>query len=89
MQKTLAGLKRYHDTFREAQKNDPEAAQRMYDQQRMYIDGYLLTTRYRSALGRLKGTVGKQGADDRKTLEEIRRLRKEWSQQMEELSEKK
>jgi hypothetical protein len=89
MQNTLSNLKRYYDAFVEMQKSDPEEAQRMYERQRERLDGYRTTSIYRSALNRLKKVLGKQGVDDRKTLEEIRRLRKEWSQQMEELSEKK
>jgi hypothetical protein len=89
LKKTLAGLKRYHDTYREAQQNDPEAARRLYEQQRMYIDGYQLTSRYRSAINRLKKTLGKNGSDDEAIMKEIRRLRSEWRGQMDELEKKK
>jgi hypothetical protein len=89
LKKTLAGLKRYEDSYREALQNDAAAAERMLDQQRMYIEGYQLTSRYRSAINRLKKAVGQEGVNDKETLEEIRRLRKEWADEMEELTKKK
>lgn len=73
----------------EALQNDAAAAERMLDQQRMYIEGYQLTSRYRSAINRLKKAVGQEGVNDKETLEEIRRLRKEWADEMEELTKKK
>jgi hypothetical protein len=89
LKKTLAGLKKYQDNFNAAQQSDPEAAQRMYAEKQMYLQGYKLTARYRSAINRLKKTLGKDGLDDEATMKEIRRLRSEWSRQMEDLSIKK
>jgi hypothetical protein len=89
LKKTLAGLKKYQDNFNAAQQSDPEVAQRMYAEKQMYLQGYKLTARYRSAINRLKKTLGKDGLDDEATMKEIRRLRSEWSRQMEDLSIKK
>jgi hypothetical protein len=89
LKKTMAGLKQYQDRYKEAQQNDPEAAQRMYSEKQMYLQGYNLTTRYRSAINRLKKTLGQKGGDDKATMEQIRNLRQTWNEQMEALGVKK
>jgi hypothetical protein len=89
LKKTLAGLKKYHDSFTEARKNDPEAAARMYEQQKKYIEGYQVTARYRMALNRLKKAMGQPGADQKALMEQIRSLRREWRETLDDMNERK
>lgn len=75
MKKAISGLKRYYDDYKSLNGEDKEAAQRMYSEKKRYIDGYMIATRYRSAISRLKKGLGK--GDDEAVMRKIRELRKE------------
>lgn len=75
MKKAISGLKRYYDDYKSLNGEDKDAAQRMYSEKKRYIDGYMIATRYRSAISRLKKGLGK--GDDEAVMRKIRELRKE------------
>lgn len=75
MKKAISGLKRYYDDYKSLNGEDKDAAQRMYREKKRYIDGYMIATRYRSAISRLKKGLGK--GDDEAVMRKIRELRKE------------
>ena len=83
MKKNAAGLKVYYQDYTALQETNPVAAARMLREKAKFIEGYHLTTRYRSALNRLKSTLG-QGKDS-EIMKKIRALRQEYFQEMDNL----
>lgn len=78
MKKNAAGLKKYYQDYTGLAAEDPEAAKLMYAEKRKYIEGYVVTTKYRSAINKLKKALTREGADSVLILKEIRKLRKEY-----------
>lgn len=78
MKKNAAGLKKYYQDYAGLAAENKEAAERMLQEKRMYIEGYVVTTKYRSAINKLKKALTREGADEQTILKEIRTLRKEY-----------
>ena len=78
MKMNAAGLKKYYQDYTGLAAEDPESAKRMYQQKRKYIEGYAVTTKYRSAINKLKKALTREGVDEDKIIKEIRKLRKEY-----------
>jgi hypothetical protein len=88
LRKTLAGLKRYNDSFTALQQTDPAAAQRMADEKRKFLEGYEITSKARSAISRLKRELGKPGVDEQEVMKEIRQTRADWRSAMDDIDKK-
>ena len=82
MKKTIAGLKPYYDDYKSLVTEDADAARRMYNEKKRYIEGYQKAIRYRNAISKLKKTLGK-GKDDG-VMDKIRDLRKKMFQSLDE-----
>jgi hypothetical protein len=82
LRKTLAGLKKYHDDFTALQQDDPEAAQRMAKEKGKFLRGYKMTVKARSAMSRMKRSLGQPNVDDEKVMDNIRQLREQWKEAM-------
>ena len=78
MKMNAAGLKKYYQDYTGLAAEDPESAKRMYQEKRKYIEGYAVTTKYRSAINKLKKALTREGVDEDKIIKEIRKLRKEY-----------
>lgn len=75
LKKTISGLKKYYTDYTELASSDVEAAKRMLREKRMYIEGYQLATKYRTAITKLKKRMGH--GEDPEIMKEIRRVRQE------------
>jgi hypothetical protein len=82
LRKTLAGLKKYHDDFTSLQQDNPEAAQRMAKEKGKFLRGYEMTVKARSAMSRMKRSLGQPNVDDEKVMDNIRQLREQWKEAM-------
>ena len=85
LKKTISGLKKYYTDYTELLSVDAEAARRMLTDKRIYIQGYQLATKYRTALTKLKKQMGH--GRDVEIMAEIRRLRSECFEKLGELAE--
>jgi hypothetical protein len=88
LSKTLAGLKRYNDSFTALQQTDPAAAQRMAEEKRKFLEGYEITSKARSAITRLKRELGKPGVDGQEVMDEIRQTRADWRSAMDDIDKR-
>lgn len=86
MKKNAAGLKKYYQDYVELGNKDAAAAARMLQDKRKFIEGYSVTTRYRNAMNKLKKALSDDRNQDKgRTLNDIRRLRKEYFDKMQQL----
>lgn len=86
MKKNAAGLKKYYQDYTELMMEDPVSGRRMLQEKRKFIEGYQLTTKYRSAINKAKKAMkedNRLGTDQ--IMKEVRRLRKEYFKKMDEM----
>lgn len=83
LKKNAAGLKPYYRDYAELAGSNPEAAERMLREKGRFIQGYRITTAYRSRLSKLKKKLEKE--QDSKVMDEIRKLRKAYFDEMDKL----
>lgn len=88
MKKTQAGLKKYHQDYTELMMENPAAGQRMLKEKRKYIEGYVLTTKYRSAINKIKKAMKEGRIETNKGMEEIRKMRREYFDTLDKLEMK-
>jgi hypothetical protein len=88
MKKTQAGLKKYHQDYTELMMENPAAGQRMLKEKRKYIEGYVLTTKYRSAINKIKKAMKEGRIETNKGMEEIRKMRREYFETLDKLEMK-
>jgi len=85
MKKNAAGLKKYYQDYTELMTTQPEAGRRMLDEKRKFIEGYVLTTKSRTAINRVKKAMLDGRIETEQGMKEIRRLRKEYFSRMDEM----
>ena len=85
MKKNAAGLKKYHQDYTELMVENPTAGRRMMEEKGKYLEGYVLTTRYRNAINKIKKAMKEGRVEANQGMNEIRRLRKEYFDAMDDL----
>lgn len=83
MKKNATGLKAYYQDYAELAGSNPDAAKRMLTEKGKFIQGYRLTTTFRSRINKLKKMLGKD--QDEKIMSEIRKTRKKYFEEMDKL----
>ena len=85
MKKNAAGLKKYYQDYTELVTSQPEAGRRMLEEKRKFIEGYMLTTKTRTAINRVKKAMLNGRIEADAGMQEIRRLRREYFERMDEM----
>lgn len=85
MKKNAAGLKKYYQDYTELVTSQPEAGRRMLEEKRKFIEGYMLTTKTRTAINRVKKAMKDGRIEADAGMQEIRRLRREYFERMDEM----
>lgn len=88
MKKTQAGLKKYHQDYTELMMENPSAGQRMLKEKRKFIEGYVMTSKYRNAINKVKKAMKDGRIEANKGMEEIRKIRREYFENLDKLEVK-
>ena len=88
MKKIQAGLKKYHQDYTELMMENPEAGQRMLRDKQKYIQGYVLTTRVRGAINKVKRAMKAGRVEADQGLKKIRELTREYFDELDKLEVK-
>ena len=88
MKKTQAGLKKYHQDYTELMMENPAAGQRMLKEKRKFIEGYVMTSKYRNAINKVKKAMKDGRIESNKGMEEIRKIRREYFENLDKLEVK-
>ena len=88
MKKTQAGLKKYHQDYTELMMENPAAGQRMLKEKRKFIEGYVMTSKYRNAINKVKKAMKDGRIEANKGMEEIRKIRREYFDNLDKLEVK-
>lgn len=88
MEKTQAGLKKYHQDYTELMMENPAAGQRMLKEKRKFIEGYVMTSKYRNAINKVKKAMKDGRIESNKGMEEIRKIRREYFENLDKLEVK-
>lgn len=88
MKKTQAGLKKYHQDYTELMMENPAAGQRMLKEKHKYIEGYVMTSKYRNAINKVKKAMKDGRIEANKGMEEIRKIRREYFENLDKLEVK-
>lgn len=88
MKKTQAGLKKYHQDYTELMMENPSADQRMLKEKRKFIEGYVMTSKYRNAINKVKKAMKDGRIEANKGMEEIRKIRREYFENLDKLEVK-
>ena len=88
IKKTQAGLKKYHQDYTELMMENPAAGQRMLKEKRKFIEGYVMTSKYRNAINKVKKAMKDGRIEANKRMEEIRKIRREYFENLDKLEVK-
>ena len=88
MKKTQTGLKKYHQDYTELMMENPAAGQRMLKEKRKFIEGYVMTSKYRNAINKVKKAMKDGRIEANKGMEEIRKIRREYFENLDKLEVK-